>query len=105
MANLSEGSVARQRVPLPGLAVQKLLVDLVEEKSCHIDVAASRLRNEICLLREYRTRLIADVVTGKLDVRQAAAGLPEEIEPLDAGEPGDEIEELEPDEEEETELP
>ena len=28
---------------------------------------------------EYRTRLIADVVTGKLDVREAAARLPEEI--------------------------
>ena len=30
------------------------------------------------LLREYRTRLIADVVTGKLDVREAAARLPED---------------------------
>ena len=29
------------------------------------------------LLNEYRTRLIADVVTGKLDVREAAAELPE----------------------------
>jgi len=41
---------------------------------------------EIKLLREYRTRLIADVVTGKLDVREAAARLPEEMEepePLD----------------------
>ena len=41
--------------------------------------------NEISLLREYRTRLIADVVTGKLDVREAAARLPddaEEPEPL-----------------------
>ena len=28
--------------------------------------------------QEYRTRLIADVVTGKLDVRAAAAQLPEE---------------------------
>ena len=38
------------------------------------------------LLREYRTRLIADVVTGKLDVREAAARLPDEAdepEPLD----------------------
>jgi type I restriction enzyme S subunit len=34
----------------------------------------------IALLREYRTRLIADVVTGKLDVREAAARLPEEVE-------------------------
>ena len=33
---------------------------------------------EISLLREYRTRLIADVVTGKLDVREAAARLPPE---------------------------
>ena len=31
---------------------------------------------EINLLREYRTRLIADVVTGKLDVREVAAALP-----------------------------
>jgi type I restriction enzyme S subunit len=37
----------------------------------------SRLECEITLLREYRTRLIADVVTGKLDVREVAAGLPE----------------------------
>ena len=33
---------------------------------------------EISLLREYRTRLIADVVTGKLDVREAAVRLPDE---------------------------
>ena len=37
-------------------------------------------------MREYGTRLIADVVTGKLDVREAAARLPDEVkelEPLD----------------------
>ena len=38
---------------------------------------------EINLLTEYRTRLTADVVTGKLDVREAAAALPE-IDPLAA---------------------
>ena len=37
---------------------------------------SSKLAREIALLREYRTRLIADVVTGKLDVRQAAEQLP-----------------------------
>jgi type I restriction enzyme S subunit len=35
---------------------------------------------ELSLLREYRTRQIADVVTGKVDVREAAAQLPEETE-------------------------
>ena len=42
-----------------------------------IDDAITRARRQIELLREYRTRLIADVVTGKLDVREAAASLPE----------------------------
>ena len=43
-------------------------------------VATDRAMREVELLREYRTRLIADVVTGKLDVREAAARLPEEVE-------------------------
>ena len=41
-------------------------------------------RRKIDLLREYRTRLIVDVVTGKLDVREAAATLPEELGNPDA---------------------
>ena len=54
-----------------------------------IDTAISRLEREIELLREYRTRLVADVVTGKLDMREAAARLPEEaneLGPLDGSE-------------------
>jgi type I restriction enzyme, S subunit len=50
---------------------------------------------EIELLREYRTRLIADVVTGKLDVREAAARCPQEVAPDDINDDndlGDEIE-------------
>ena len=39
--------------------------------------AIARVLQQVHLLREYRTRLIADVVTGKLDVREAAANLPE----------------------------
>jgi len=49
----------------------------------HQNFAISRLEREIDLLREYRTRLVADVVTGKLDVREAAATLPDE-DPLRA---------------------
>ena len=51
-----------------------------------IDAAISRARRQIELLREYRTRLIADVVTGKLDVRETTANLPEEsrsVRPLE----------------------
>jgi len=42
--------------------------------------AIARYEREITLLRGYRTRLTSDVVTGKLDVRAAAAQLPEEAE-------------------------
>ncbi len=48
-----------------------------------IQAGIAQAQSEIDLLREYRTRLIADVVTGKLDVRQAATSLPE-IDPLAA---------------------
>ena len=48
-----------------------------------IQSAMDRALNQIDLLHEFRTRLIADVVTGKLDVRKAAAALPE-IDPLAA---------------------
>ncbi len=43
-----------------------------------IDRVVARARREIALLDEYRTRLIADLVTGKLDVRVAAARLSDE---------------------------
>ncbi|MHB9024203.1 MAG: hypothetical protein ACYC7E_08505 [Armatimonadota bacterium] len=39
-------------------------------------MAIVKSEKDISLILEYRTRLIADVVTGKLDVREAAAGLP-----------------------------
>ena len=49
----------------------------------------ARTNREIDHLREYLTRLIADVVTGKLDVREAAA-LPEGDVPDDAEESAEE---------------
>ena len=53
----------------------------LESETTGLQTAISRLEREIELLREYRTRLVADVVTGKLDVRDAAARLPEEDAP------------------------
>ena len=60
---------------------QKEIVTHIGGESAPLNVAISRLEREIELLREYRTRLIADVVTGKLDVREAAARLPDETPP------------------------
>ena len=70
------------QVPLPAMDEQKAIVTHVEAATGGIRDSLSRLEREIELLSEYRVRLIADVVTGKLDVREAAARLPEEA-PLD----------------------
>jgi type I restriction enzyme S subunit len=70
----------------PPVAEQKSIIDWLSDSLGALKTASSRAEEEIALLREYRTRLIADVVTGKLDVREAAARLPvegEETEPLE----------------------
>jgi type I restriction enzyme S subunit len=49
----------------------------IEDRSLNLDRPVSRVEPEIALIQEFRARLIADVVTGKLDVRAAAVALPE----------------------------
>jgi type I restriction enzyme S subunit len=66
------------RVPVPPVDEQKHIMAQLDIDLSGVTTAISRLEREIELLREYRTRLIADVVTGKLDVRTAAAQLPDE---------------------------
>jgi len=74
---------------LPPLPEQQTILNEIARKTAGLVVAISRAEHEIDLLREYRTRLIADVVTGKLDVRATVARLPDEtdeLEPLDGAE-------------------
>ena len=65
----------------PETATQNAIVSTVSSESAPLDTTIARLDREIELLREYRTRLVADVVTGKLDVRPAARQLPEKSAP------------------------
>lgn len=64
-------------IPLPPPLEQAAIVRYLNGEAAKVDAATNRAEREIELLREYRTRLIADVVTGKLDVRAAAAELTE----------------------------
>jgi type I restriction enzyme S subunit len=68
------------RVPFPPFVEQNLIVGSVVSQASGISLSIEGVKREIALLREYRTRLIADVVTGKVDVREAAARLPDEVE-------------------------
>ncbi len=71
---------------IPRVDEQRQLVSYLDGATAQLTEALEAAYREIDLLREFRTRLIADVVTGKLDVREAAARLPQEaedLEPLD----------------------
>ena len=83
-------------IVVPPRTEQEAIVELLDKQLLDIEWIVENALNEISLLREYRTRLIADVVTGKLDVREAAAGLPEEEDELlpDDDSLPDQIEEL-----------
>lgn len=76
MDNLSEGTLARLRFALPPRDEQEQIVRHVDRMSGAATRVVDRAHRHITLLREYRTRLISDVVTGKLDVREAATNLP-----------------------------
>lgn len=84
--NIGADKYANLYVPIPPLSEQTRILDFINSEIEPANAAIVRAERGIGLVREYRTRLIADVVTGKLDVRAAAAGLPEEAEALNDSE-------------------
>lgn len=70
------------RFPFPPKEEQSAIVAYLDESTKAIDVAMGVANRQIDLIRSYLTRLVADVVTGKVDVRAAAAILP--IDPAEA---------------------
>ena len=73
---LSASSLGGVRVPTPPIAEQAAIVRHLDKATADIEAAIAEVRREIELLKEYRARLIADVVTGRLDVREVAGSLP-----------------------------
>ena len=69
---VSVGDVGNQPLLVPPLAEQAAIAAYLDKQTAAIDAAIARARREIELLSEYRTRLIADVVTGQVDVREVA---------------------------------
>ena len=74
--NLYWPHLKRVVFPSPPLPEQTAIVEYLNKTTADIDTDIARAYRLIELLREYRIRLIADVVTGKLDVREAAAACP-----------------------------
>ena len=65
------------KIPVPPVEEQVSIAAWIRSCGDRINRLVVSANKHIGLLREYRTRLIADVVTGKVDVREAAVRLPE----------------------------
>lgn len=78
-ADAMTGAAGQQRVPLgfvknfgialPPLDEQDRILGALQTATAEQDVAIERIWSEIDLIREYRDRLIADAVTGQVDLR------------------------------------
>lgn len=82
-------------LPLIPASEQEEIADYIEQETAKIDRAIPVLEKEIELLKEYRTRLISDVVTGQMDVRNVE--VPEYTPEEDIAEEAPEEQEVEMD--------
>ena len=78
IAHLTNEKFRRHRFVFPPFDEQREIADSLDVELQGLNTAVARIEREISLLREYRARLLADVVTGRLDVREAAARLPDD---------------------------
>lgn len=78
--NLPLSALKSFEFALPPLQVQRELVRAAGEETSRLRLTMSRVTRELALLQEFRTRLVADVVTGQVDVRAIAATLPDASE-------------------------
>jgi type I restriction enzyme S subunit len=67
--NIGMGALENLWIAIPPMKEQNLIVELVNNENQRFDNILSKLSHEIELLKEYKTALISEVVTGKVDVR------------------------------------
>lgn len=75
LVHVTKPELGAIEVPVPPPAEQEAIADHLDRVLGEINAAAEKLVREIKLVEEYRERLIADAVTGKLDVRAAALAM------------------------------
>ena len=79
--NISE--IKSLLVIVPPIKEQNKICRHIDSAIAEFDALITSTERQITLLQEFRTRLIADVVTGKLDVREAARRIPDETEEIE----------------------
>lgn len=74
-ASLSQDLLKKLPVLLPPIPEQKEIAEYLDRKTAEIDGQKAKIKQAIDLLKEYRTALITNAVTGKIDVRQVKVPL------------------------------
>ena len=67
------GVIENLAVTVPPIDEQRLIAESLVRESRKLDVLTAEATSAMNLLRERRTALISAAVTGKIDVRRAAA--------------------------------
>lgn len=80
---LSQQTIKDCLVPVPPVNDQFAICKILKAELLGLNAAKDKAMREIDLLREYRTRLISDVVMGKLDVRGVELPAMDEAEALE----------------------
>ena len=73
---ISRSMLSKFKLPFPPLEEQNQIANHLQSTTQELETARRNAQHQIDLMNHYRTRLIADVVTGQLDVREAAEALP-----------------------------
>lgn len=81
---------------IPGIKEQEEILEYIGQLEEKYQVIKDKLQKEVILLKEYRTRLISDVVTGQIDVRDVVIPeyIPEEDTEIDTDDTGEDVEEV-----------
>ncbi len=66
--NISQGIIRSLRCPLPSVGVQKIVVDYIRDEHQKLDALITRAEREIALVKELQQSIIAEAVTGKLQI-------------------------------------
>ena len=68
--NVSAERYKNLQIPIPPLPEQQKIVAYLDAEGAKTDKAIAAVTRQIGLLKEYRTRLISDAVTGRIDLRK-----------------------------------
>lgn len=77
LVHITKPELGSISVPLAPSDEQVAIAEWLDEQLQGLNDIIDRAQREIALIQDFRTRTIADIVTGKLDVRPLAASLPE----------------------------